>query len=56
MKQRNPYHKTLTHFKHKVVPSKKIYNRKKLPTPTRMESCDIFATQKNYLHRHEKKS
>jgi len=29
MKQRNPYHKTLTHFKHKVVPSKKKYNRKK---------------------------
>ena len=49
MKHRNPFHKILTHFKHKVVPSKKIYNRKKKhneTAPTHMKLCDIYATRK----------
>lgn len=56
MKRRNPFHKTLAHFKHKVVPSKKIYNRKKKnkknteemdKAPTHAKLCDIYATRKN---------
>ena len=55
MKRRNPFHKTLTHFKHKTVPSKKIYNRKKNKknteemdkAPTHLKLCDIYATRKN---------
>jgi hypothetical protein len=53
MKYRNPFHKTLTHFKHKIVPSKKIYNRKNKKNteetetaPTHMKLCDIYATRK----------
>ena len=54
MKRRNPFHRTLTHFKHKIVPSKKIYNRKKNKknteetetAPTQLKLCDIYATRK----------
>jgi hypothetical protein len=53
MKQRNPYYKTLTHYKHKVVPSKKKYDRKKKSKELnrfgedKLNSCDIFDTPKN---------
>ena len=44
MKRRNPYYKTLTHFKHKVVPSKKKYNSKR---DIEKQKRDIFNTPKN---------